>query len=137
MIVQSLPPFAAADFRYLQLRTEGLVGDRRVYLLVQADGQNHSLQLPGHPDGWLVTDLGEVAAWRGQVQALGLVVQPTDYLAGQLAETPDYRLLALRFESPNLRAALAALFERWFGYRPWNGRSNHTGGYEHGPPPGP
>ena len=137
LIVQGLPAFAAEDYRYLQLRTEGLVGDRHVFLLLQSNGENRRIQLPGHPDGWLVTDLAGHAGWRGPVQALGLLILPTDYLAAHLAEKPDYRLRDLRFESPNLRAALAALFDRWFGYRPWNGRSNHTGGYEHGSPPGP
>jgi len=137
LVAQSLPAFEAGGYRYLQLETDGLVGDRLVFLLLQSNGENRRIQLPGHPDGWLVTDLAQQAGWRGPVQALGLLILPTNYLSGHLAETPDYRLLTLRFESPNLRAALAALFDRWFGYRPWNGRSNHTGGYEHGAPSGP
>lgn len=137
LVVQALPAFAAADYRYLQLHTSELEGDRRAYLLLQTENGNRSIQLPGHPHGRLSVDLADERDWGGRVQALGLVVHPTDYLAGHLATQPDYRLEAVRFESPNLRAALAALVDRWFAYRPWNGRSNHTAGFEHGGAPGP
>jgi hypothetical protein len=137
LIVQALSAFDTADYRYLQLRTTGPDGDRRGYLLLQTESGNRSIQLPGHPAGALSVDLGAQKDWQGRVQALGLVMQPTDYIAGHLAPAPHYVLGAMRFESANLRAALAALADRWYAYRPWNGRSNHTGGFEHGADPGP
>ena len=62
--------------------------------------------------------------------SIGIALLPTDYLAPSLVQEPTFELYGARLESVSWRGACSALWSRWTAYRPWNGRSNHTGGME-------
>lgn len=130
MISAELAPFAASELRFFDIELAQTSTLLRGLLIWRSEGQIHNVALPGHVAGTHTLDLATVPGWSGQVDLLGLVLLPTDYLAAERAPPRDSVLHSARLSSDGWGPRLRALWTQWTAYRPWNGRSNHTAGYE-------
>lgn len=130
-------PLAAADYRFLRARLVHAVPGTRWFLWFKQAGEAQLLPLSCGNRGECVADLSTQPAWQGEIEAVGLAWVPLAYQSAEFWPDAALELAHFRLESNNAGAALATMMENWFEYRPWNGRSNHTGGFEFGADPGP
>ena len=121
----------------LRLRIDGASALHSARVLLQHGEQREMLLYPGHLQGETVLPLAPGQTLTRPAR-LRLILVPPDSLPEAAAARIDLRVLQAAIETPSLAGRIRALAQFWFGYRPWNGRSNHTSGFEHGghPPPG-
>jgi hypothetical protein len=124
-------------FRYLTLRLDDVPAVLRGMAVWRVDGAFHATPLPGRFRAAATVDLRGVAGWEGTPDAIGFALLPTDYLAAAATLDREFAFVGGRLESESWAGALRALSTQWRAYRPWNGRSNHTGGFELSTTPGP
>jgi hypothetical protein len=132
LLMQSFEPIDAGDFRYLSFDLDRIPTLSRP-ILVWGDGSALRLAaLPDTPFARATVDLTRLPDWTGQVSQLGIALMPTDYLAPALLPETTFELRRMRLEPVGWGGALRTLWSDWSAYRPWNGRSNHTLGFELG-----
>jgi hypothetical protein len=137
MALQPVEAFDADRLRYLTLEFAEVPGVLRAMAVWRADGEVQAAPLPGAFRGPATIDLQDSPAWQGRIDALGFALLPTDYLAPVATLDRSLRFVGGRLESASAQGALRVLATQWRAYRPWNGRSNHTGGFELSTVPGP
>lgn len=128
---------AGLESPILRLRIEGGSVLHAGRVLLQRGEKRDTLLFPGWLRGDTVLGLapGETL---DRSSRLGLILTPPDLLPVPAAEPVNLRIAQACIESASVASGVEGLMQFWFGHRPWNGRSNHTSGFEHGanPPPG-
>lgn len=130
-------PFELSEQPLVRVHIEGAGPLDLVKLLLNIDGEYRAAVLPGHGQGVTVVDPHIASFQTGRVTGLGLLVTPAEILPVGLAAPLDLRLLGIGMETPSVSARLRVLWQSWFGYRSWIGRSINTAGSEHGSRPLP
>ncbi len=130
---QAVEPFDAAELPFVVYDLDLTANDKGL-LLWRVGEQVGSVEFAGCGG---TMDLRALPAWKGRVEAVGVALYPTDYLSGQLLRDRVFEVPAIALESDSWRGAIASLWTYWSAYRPWNGRSNHTGGFSLAGGPGP
>jgi hypothetical protein len=137
VVAQPVVDLEAERFRYLTLELGEVPVVLRAVALWRLDGSFQAAPLPGSFRAAATLDLRDAPAWQGRPDAIGFALLPTDYLAPVATRDREFSFVAGRLESESWAGALRALSTQWRAYRPWNGRSNHTGGFELSATPGP
>lgn len=128
----SREPMDASSFRFLDLCIDRLGPEQRIVIAMGQGGQMHWLQVPRPWGARSSIDLGRSPAWQGQIDALGVVFAGVDYLPASVAPERSPRLCGAALRHDNLASRIDALWTRWFGQRPWVGRSINVSGLELG-----
>jgi hypothetical protein len=136
MVLNEVPVFDAAQFEQVVFRIDSLAVFAKPMFVWRREGQLHMMPLYRTWFGAATVPLADSPEWHGRIDAIGIAVMPTDYLHARAVVEPHFVLRGLRLESRSWRGALRSLASRWMAYRPWNGRSNHTGGFELSAHPG-
>jgi hypothetical protein len=137
LLMQPVEPFDAESMRYFSLRLRNVPPVYRAMVVWRRDGQLHAVPFPGMLRAQATLDLAQFEQWQGRIDAIGFAVMPTEYLAAALTLGRRFEFESGALAAPAAREALAALWTGWIAYRPWNGRSNHTAGFELSAVPAP
>jgi hypothetical protein len=137
LLMQSVEPFEAGQYRHFSLALGEMPPVLRAMLVWRVDGELRVMPVPGLFHGGATIDLARVAGWQGQIDAIGIALLPTDYLAAELTTQRRFVFERGSLASDSMGGALRALITQWTAYRPWNGRSNNTAGFELSATPGP
>lgn len=137
VVLQTVEALSAEDFRYFTLRLDEVPPTLRAMVVWRAGGALHAAPLPGAQFGSSTFDLKSHERWSGPIEAIGFGLVATDYLAPTLSLEREFVLVSATLEGPSWSGAVREQLSDWFAYRPWTGRSNNTGGFEHSTEPGP
>lgn len=132
LLMHAFPPRPAADFRYLTFRLARIPRLSRPILVWNDGSATRLAALPDAPFAGGTVDLARLPHWQGEVTQVGIALMPTDLLSPSLLPDTTLELHLLRLEPPGWGAALRSLWTEWSAFRAWNGRSNHTLGFESG-----
>jgi hypothetical protein len=137
LLLQPVEPFEAGRYRHFSLALRDLPPVLRALLVWRVDGELRAMPIPGLFHGRATLDLAGVDGWRGRVDAIGFALLPTDYLAAEPSRQRRFGFERGSLATDSWGGALHALVTQWTAYRPWNGRSNNTAGFELSATPGP
>lgn len=124
---------AAAKVRYLHVRARDVAPDARLVLMWRGSGEMQRRVLPRVWRGGVI-DLTAMPGWDGDIQMLGIVALPIDYLAAEAVTRQAFVLESAELRTDNWASAFSAMSTQWLAPRPWSGASINSAGNEFGAP---